>query len=166
MSYAEQMIVAVALAAFVFAFALAKFVRSRKSTTSDDVKDSTPALDGWIASVLEDELAETALGITNATSDERKKLTRSLRGDPDPDVVGRIEDAVRTVELEFVRYAHEQDAEVALRVRYENGKDAPAKTKRVSWSDVPEAVRADFERRGSTHVFRTWVFPWARVRAL
>ena len=37
----------------------------------------------------------------------------------------------------------------------------------VPWdSEVPEAVRSDFERRGGTRVFRTWVFPWARMSAL
>ena len=55
------------------------------------------------------------------------------------------------------------EAEVTLRVRYEDG-NAGTATKRLAWADVPEAVRTDFDQRGGTRVFRTWVFPWARVR--
>ena len=128
-------------------------------------KDTTPALDAWIAEALEAELAEGALGMRASTPEERKKLARSLRGDPDPDVVSRVEDKVKAVELEFVRYAHEPDAEVTVRVRYEDG-NAGTSSKRIAWSDVPEAIRAEFDRRGGTRIFRTWVFPWARVSAL
>jgi hypothetical protein len=141
------------------------FVRSRKRTNPEVARESTPALDAWIADALEVELAEGALGMRASTPEERKKLARSLRGDPDPDVVSTVEDKVKSVELEFVRYAHEKDAEVTVRVRYEDG-NAGTATKRLPWDDLPEAIRADFDRRGGTRLFRTWVFPWARVRAL
>ena len=101
----------------------------------------------------------------SSTPEERRKLARSLRGEPDPDVVSRVEDKVKAVELEFVKYAHDTEAEVTLRVRYEDG-NAGTASKRLAWSDVPEAIRADFDGRGGTRVFRTWVFPWARVHAL
>lgn len=155
------------LAVAILALALVSvkaLMRARRSSGDAEVaRESTPALDAWIAEALEVELAEGALGLRSSTPEERRKLSRSLRGDPDPDVVSRVEDNVKTVELEFVKYAHDAEAEVTLRVRYEDG-NAGTATKHLAWSDVPEAVRADFDRRGGTRVFRTWVFPWARVR--
>src|SRR3954466_5133063 len=150
---------AVALAAYLF-------MRSRRKGGDAEVaRESTPALDAWIAEALEVELAEGALGMRASTADERRKLAKSLRGEPDPDVVSKVEDKVKAVELEYVKYAHEGDAEVTLRVRYEDG-NAGTASKRLPWTDVPAAIRTDFDSRGGTRVFRTWVFPWARARAL
>lgn len=150
--------------AFAFAFFVVLAVRAKKKSL-DVAKDSTPALDAWVAEALELELAEKALGMRSSTPEERRKLQRSLRGDFDPDVVTKVEEALRAVELEFVRYAHENDAEVLLRVRYEDGRTSTM-TKRLPWADVPDAVRADFERRSATRVFRAWPLPWSRMSAL
>lgn len=139
--------------------------RARKKRDLEAAKDSTAALDAWVAEALELELAEGALGMRASSPEERRKLARSLRGDFDPDVVSKVEDAVRAVELEFVRYSHEADAEVLLVVRYEDGRSATAK-RRLPWGDVPPAVQADFERRSATRVFRSWPLPWSRVHAL
>lgn len=149
----------------LFAFVATRlYFRYRgKSVDAETVRESTPALDRWIAEALEVELAEGALGLRSSTPEERKKLSQSLRGEPDPDVVSRVEEKVKAVELEFVKYAHDSEAEVTLRVRYEDG-NAGTATKRLAFTDLPEAVRSDFDRRGGTRVFRTWVFPWARVR--
>jgi hypothetical protein len=142
------------------------FMRSRRQSGDAEVaRESTPALDAWIADALELELAEGALGMRSSTPEERRKLAKSLRGEPDPEVVSSVEDKVKTVELEFVKYSYEADAEVTLRVRYQDGNTGTA-SKRLMWTDVPVAIRADFDRRSGTHVFRTWVFPWARVYAL
>ena len=158
MSLAALFAVALAVLAF-FAW------RSRRRAMPEVAKDTTPAIDAWIADALEMELADGALGLRASTPEERRRLARTLRGEPDPDVVSRIEDAVRAVELEFVRYAHEADAELTVRVRYEDGRTGSV-ARRMPWGDVPEAIRADFERRGGSRVFRTWAFPWARVHAM
>ena len=152
----------VALAVLAVRFLL----RARPKKGRPEVeRESTPALDAWIAEALEVELAEGALGLRASTPEERRKLGQSLRGEPDPDVVGAIEEKVDAVELEYVKYAHEADAEVTLRVRYGNA-NAGTASKRVPWKDVPVAVQTDFAARGGTRVFRTWVFPWARAHAL
>jgi hypothetical protein len=151
---------AVALGIVVF-----MIVRSRRSGSAEVARDTTPALDRWLAEALELELAKAVLGFDNSTPEERKRLAKTLGNEPDPEVVGKIEDKVKAVELEFVKYAHETDAEVTVRVRYENG-DTGATTKRLSWSDVPEAIRTDFDKKASTRVFRTWTFPWQRATAL
>jgi hypothetical protein len=155
-----------ALAAVALALIAFYIVRSRqKRGGADALRESTPALDAWIADALEVELAEGALGMRASTPEERRKLAKSLRGEPDPDVVSQIEDKVKTVELEYVKYSHESEAEVTLRVRYSDG-NAGTATKRLAWTDIPIAIRADFDSRGGTRVFRTWIFPWQRVSAL
>ena len=157
-------IAAAALLALVGYF----YMRSRGAKGRGDpaiARETTPALDAWIADALEVELAEGALGMRASTPEERRKLAKSLRGEPDPDIVSRVEEKVKTVELEFVKYSHDSEAEVTLRVRYEDG-NAGTATKRLAWTDVPVGIRADFEGRGGTRVFRTWVFPWARVHTL
>lgn len=151
------------VAAFVALVAF--FVFRRRKSTPAVAHETTPALDEWIAEALELELAEGALDLAQSTPEERKRLAATLKGEPDADVVSKIEDKVKLVELEFVRYAHEKDAEVAVRVRYENGKSGTS-TRRMPWSDVPEAVRAEFDKNAATRVFRTWHFPWQRVRSL
>jgi len=141
------------------------YFRSRKQNSAEVQRESTPALDAWIADALEVELAEGALGMRASTPEERRKLQKSLRGEPDPDVVSKVEDKVKAVELEFVRYNHETDAEVTVRVRYEDGKTG-ATSRRLPLADLPNAVREDFQQKGSTRVFRTWSFPWQRLHIL
>ena len=157
-----MMLAALAALGALVAFLLYK--RS-KAASPEVARESTPALDRFIRDALEEELAERVLGIRRPTPEERTKLTRTLADEPDADVVGRIEELVRAVELEFVRYAHEADVETTVRVRYEDGETGTS-MRRLGLADVPEAVRADFEKRGSTRVFRTWAFPWQRIRAL
>ncbi|MBX3203049.1 MAG: hypothetical protein KF894_33300 [Labilithrix sp.] len=139
--------------------------KKRSRGTAEVARETTPALDRFLHEALEDELAEGVLGVRGSTPEERRKLTRTLEGEPDVEVVGRIEELVRNVELEFVRYAHDADVEATVRVRYEDGKVGTA-TKRLALGDVPEGVRADFASKGGTRVFRSWAFPWQRVRAL
>jgi hypothetical protein len=153
---------AAALAIALVAFFMAR--SARKTKTSDPERDSTPAIEAWIVDTLEVELAECALGVKNATPEERKRVAQSLRGEPDPDVVSKVEDKVRDVELEYTRYVHESDAELLLRVHYEDGKATTA-SKRIAWNDVPASVRDDFESKKTSHVFRTWTLPWSRARA-
>jgi hypothetical protein len=157
------MLLAVVTLALVLAYFYLK--RSREERSKEDVRETTPAVDAWLRDVLEHELAEGALGLKRSTPEERRPLARTLGDEPDADVVGKIEETVRAVELEFLRYPHEDDIEATVRVRYENGKVGQA-TRRLAMSDVPEAVRTDFSSKGATRVFRTWSFPWQRVRAL
>lgn len=150
------------LAGFLVAYV---FVRLKNRNKHEVARDTTAALDAFIAEALENELAGPVLGIRGASAEERKPLSKTLRNEPDPDVVTKIEGAVRSVELEFVRYSHESDAEVTVRVRYDDGNKGET-SKRLAWADVPEAIRVDFDRKGSSRVFRQWTFPWQRVSAL
>lgn len=151
--------------ALVAALAVFLFLRARRTAAPEVARESTPVLDAFVAEALENELAGPVLGLRGASAEERRPLAKTLRNEPDPDVVAKIEEKVKSVELEVVRYAHESDAEVTVRVRYEDG-NAGETSKRLAWTDVPESIRADFERRGGTRVFRSWPFPWQRVQAL
>lgn len=130
-----------------------------------EVSDSSAGLEDWIADTLENALTETVIGIKNASAEERRPLRKTLRGEPEADIVGKIEDTVDRVELDFVRYAHETDAEVTVRIRYEDGAAATF-SRRISWEDVPSSVRSELEERKVTRAFRAWTFPWSRVRVL
>lgn len=156
------MMLAVALALGVLLF-LIFYKRSKK--TPEIARETTPALDRFLRDALEQELAESVLGFKGSSPEERKKLTRTLADEPDADVVGKIEELVKAVELEFVRYDHEADVEATVRVRYEDGKTGTA-TRRLPLADVPRAVIAELEQKGATRVFRTWAFPWQRIVAL
>lgn len=146
----------------VLAALLGYFSWVRARTRAEVTTDTSPVLDEWVITALEDELARTVFAWTNASEQERAPLERSLRGNPDPAIVSAVEAAVDRVELEFVRYAHESDVEASVRVRYEDGRTGSA-TRRLAWDDVPPSVRHDFDHRASTRVFRAWAFPWSRA---
>ena len=143
------------------------YVISRRSGRSrlEPTRETTPALDKWINEALEMELAEGVLGFKGSTVQERKPIAKTLANEPDPDVVAKIEAKVKAVEIEYVKYAHEIDVEVVLRVRYEDGKTGSS-TRRMTSAEIPAAVNEDFKKLGGTRVFRSWDFPWQRARAL
>lgn len=148
----------------VIAFALGIVVvwlvlRSRSAKHAPAVSTSSPAVDAFVRTALGKELARGVPGLGGGTDAERKALEQTLKGDPDVRVVSAIEDAVSDVELEYVRYAHEADAEVSLRVKYENGTVGTEQT-RIAMADLPAGVREAFETGGPTRVFRPWALPW------
>ena len=153
------MTLAIALGIALIVFFVVRSLRRGKSAHEGDTSKN---LEAWIADALERELAAQVLGMRASTEAERKPLAQTLRGNPDVSVVSAIEEAVKSVEIEFLRYAHEKDAEVTLRVKYENGKANTAAT-RLAWSDLPPSVRCDFETKSATRVFRPWAFPWSRT---
>ena len=153
------MTLAIALGLALIVFLI---VRSRRGGKNAPTSDTSKGLETWVTDALERELAGEVLGMRAATEAERKPLARTLRGEPDADVVTAIEAAVKSVEVEYLRYAHEREAEVTLKVHYEDGRATTTAT-RLPWSDLPPSVRCDFETKSSTRVFRPWAFPWARL---
>jgi hypothetical protein len=145
--------------------ALMLYRRGSKGTASEVARDTTPVLERFLRDALERELAESVLGFANSTPEERRKLTKTLGDEPDADVVGKIEELVKAVELEFVRYPHETNIETTVRVRYEDGKVGTA-TRRLELADVPEGVKSELQKNATTRAFRTWPFPWQRIVAL
>lgn len=156
------MSLSVALLLVVLGVLLVVLVKKRRKADAHAASETSFALEAWLPGALEAELAGRVLETLGSVAEERKRLGRTLRGEPDPELVAKIEDEVRSIAIEYVRYAHETDVEVTLRVAYENGETGTAQ-KRLAWNDVPEAVRNEFERKSTTRVFRPWDFPWARA---
>ncbi len=150
-------IAAIALAVAVAVFLL---LRGRGGTKGSADVDASAALDALVADAVERELAQTVLAMK--TDDERARLRKALRGtDADIDVVTRLERAVRGIDLEFIRFAHEADTEVNVTLTYEDGKTVKT-TRRLANVDLPRSVREGFERNATTRAFLAWQLPWRR----
>lgn len=107
----------------------------------------------WIDQVLAAELARR-------TGVDEDLAVSALRGAPEPEIVSKIEEAVREVELKYVRTPL-GDLELTVEVRFEKGLPI-LRTKRLDAADVPEDVRGELQRTGGSMVFRRWDFPWGR----
>jgi len=149
-----RLLLLAAVAVVVF-FILRK--RSNKSTVT--LSSSSAAVDRWmkdsLASVLAERLAKKGI--------DRGHLESTLAGDPDASVVSAIEQAVRTIEIEYMRDPHASDLEVRARVRFDDGTEEDLRT-RIAYTEAPSSVRDDFERKATTRAFRKWDFPWMSTR--
>ena len=135
------------------------FRTKKKKTSSTKASGPLPRpLDNWVSEALSTELRRVQ-GLNTETF--KKKLVGTLAGDPDPDVVTAISDAVRKVDLEVTRYPHETDAELAVVVRYEDGREGRIET-RVPLTELPKDVTDELASRAVTRVFREWQFTWER----
>jgi hypothetical protein len=128
------------------------FARGRRPPEVTAGPAARSELDAWIEEALARELA--------------KKLDRPedqilgvLRGDPDPDAVSAIEDAVRGVKITYSRLATEGSFEVRAEITFEDGATAHG-SKPLSHEELPDAIRVEFLRTGGAYVFRDWHFPW------
>jgi hypothetical protein len=90
---------------------------------------------------------------------ERDTVQRALEGTPEPDAVGAIEEAVRSVQVKFGR-TPEGGFEARLDMAFEDGSNATA-TRLVKEDEMPKEVRDEFTRTGGAYVYRTVHFPWA-----
>ncbi len=154
-----------ALAAVLLILVVFWMARSRKKLAAEPAYDSTATVDRWLRSSLEIELAEGVLGLRRSTPEERRSLVKTLAHEPDAAIVSAIEETVRGVDIEWVRYAHDADVEATMHVRYEDGTTGKT-TRRFPEDDVPKSVLADFTSKGGTRVFRSWSFPWQRTSSL
>jgi hypothetical protein len=118
---------------------------------------STP-VDTFVAEALALELRKVK-GLD--TESLRRKLVGTLAGEPDPDVVSAISHDVSAVELEFTKLSHETDAELAVVVRYEDGREGRV-AKRFGLGDLPKDVVDELTKRAVTRVYRPWSFSWER----
>lgn len=155
----------VLLLGLLLTIAVVAAARSVAKRRAPDARTTTEPLDAFVARALEDELAAFATGVASPSQAERAPLARALRGDPDPALVSKIEQAVRALELEFATYPHEVDVEVTLRVRYEDGRQSEKRT-RLGRAALPADVLDDLDRTKATRAFRSWAFPWATHRVV
>jgi hypothetical protein len=145
----------------VVAIALIVFLafRNRGKRIRVAPSSSSPAIDRWLREAL---VATLAVRLAKKGV-ERAGIASALGGDPDPEVVSEIEQAVRAIEVEYVREVHAADLEVRARVRFEDGTEENITT-RIPYADAPTSVRQDFETKATTRAFRKWDFPWMSAR--
>jgi hypothetical protein len=148
-----------AIIAAIVAVAVFLVLRKRTKKTDAPLSSSSAAVDRWMKDALPQALAERMAkqGI------DRAHLASTLGGDPDASVVSAIEQAVRAIEIEYMRDPQATDLDVRARVRFDDGTEEDLRT-RITYTEAPASVRSDFERKATTRAFRKWDFPWMTAR--
>ncbi len=104
--------------------------------------------------------AETARIVATKLAAEEVDVAATLGGNPDPDLVSRIEKAVQKVEVVYERVpGSTTSADIRVEVTFEDGSTERV-VKRSMFGELPETVKDDFATSGAAHVFRPWLFPW------
>ena len=135
-------------------FLLIRNARSKRVRV--ELSSSSPAIDRWLRETLVEMLAKKLAG----KGVERAHIASTLSGDPDGAIVSEIEQAVRAVEVEYVRDPSAGgNLDVRARVRFHDGNEENVTT-RIAYTEAPASVREDFERKATTRAFRKWDFPW------
>ncbi len=142
-------LVALALVA-VFVFVVVSRIARRKP--KQQLRVETP-IDKWAEHELTSLLA-VELDV------ERADLSATLGGSPDPDLVTKLEAAVRKIEIGYERAPGAPGSvDARLEMQLENGSSRKSQ-KRFPWAALPADISAEFEQSGSAHVYRAWSFPW------
>jgi len=91
---------------------------------------------------------------------EEADISATLNGNPDPDLVTRLERTVLQIEVVYERaLGAAGHADVRVDVKLESG-DVERSTKRITWAELPVHVQDEFAKTGTAHVYRPWAFPW------
>lgn len=109
-------------------------------------------VDRWVDDMLAREL-HRKVGV------DRDTVQRALEGTPEPEAVGSIEEAVRTVQIKFAR-TPDGSYEARLDISFEDGASSTA-SRLLTPDQLPKEVRDEFTRTGGAFVFRTVHFPWS-----
>ncbi|HVY44661.1 MAG TPA: hypothetical protein VHB21_02235 [Minicystis sp.] len=114
---------------------------------------SPSPVDAFVAEVV-------ARAVASRSTLGADEITRALAGDPDPEVVARMEELVRDVELGFERMPDGHDVEVRAHVRFEDGTSHDA-ARRFAEAELPVAARDELQRTGAARAYRRWDLPWS-----
>ena len=126
--------------------------RARKGDAKKAEIPPRSEVDAWIEEALARELGKRiALG--------EGPLLEALRGDPAPDAVSAIEDAVSHVKVTYAKMAEDGEVEVRTEIAFEDGTSASG-SKRFKKEQLPAAIGEEFLRTGAAFVYRDWHFPW------
>ncbi len=150
------MLIVLALLALVVVYLVVRQRQGKRAL----VGDSSESIEAWLVPELASKLAAGSGGGAN----EKSRIEKALRGDPDPDVVSSIEERVKSVDLEFIKDAHTGDVDIVMRVTFEKDEEQVSRS-RVTMSELPASVREDFVRKSVSREFRKFAFPWSRTGA-
>jgi hypothetical protein len=140
------------LATLCFLWARRLF-RKRKNAKKTDAKAPKSAIELWAEEIV-------ALELGKKLGTDRELVLKALRGEPEPETVGSMEQSVKAIQLAYERMTQPNEAEVRVELSFEDGSSHVAR-KRVSWQEMPEVVRDEFARTGGSRVYRPFHFPWA-----
>ncbi|HEY4118682.1 MAG TPA: hypothetical protein VGM56_12545 [Byssovorax sp.] len=155
-----------ALGLFILVVLVAKLARRRAAKAV--VVAQSDAIDDLVARCVARGVAKRAPSL------DAEQVEAAITGTPEPEVVARVEELVKSVELSFERvlaggplserrsWKREPAAmDVRVTVRFDDGA-VVAETRRVERASLPPSIRADLDRTGAARAFRAWQFPWAR----
>lgn len=143
-----------AIALAVLAFVVVLRILKKKAGAPLNTKREA-AVEVWARS-------EIARILADKLEIDEPDLAATLGGNPDPDVVTRLERAVRKIEVAYERVpGHAAAADVRVEVSLENGKTERT-IRRIEWTELPGHVAEELAKTGASHTFRPWLFPWQR----
>lgn len=133
-------------------FLWAKRIFKKRRAKNGAGKSPKTGVEAWAEEMVAAEVARKM-------GQERAGVLETLRGNPDPDTVGAVEQAVRSVQVAYEKLAGQTEAEVRVEVSFEDGTNHVAR-KRIGWDELPRTVRDDFARTQGAMIYRPFVFPW------
>lgn len=128
-----------------------RLLRRRKAKPRVIPRDRSE-VERWIDDALAREL-HRKLGL------ERDLLQRALEGTPEPDAVGAMEEAVRSMQVKY-SWSPDGSVDVRLDISFEDGAAATA-SRVFPRAAMPADVRDELTRTGANQVLRAVYFPWA-----
>jgi hypothetical protein len=133
-----------------------RILRKRREKKGPGGKAAKTGVEAWAEEMVAAEVARKV-------DQPRAGVLETLRGNPDPDTVGAVEQAVRSVQVAYEKMSTQvggqTEAEVRVEVSFEDGTNHVAR-KRIGWGELPQTVRDDFARTQGAMVYRPFTFPW------
>jgi hypothetical protein len=133
------------------------------------------APDAGVAAPI-DELVAHAIGrgVAARSSLTIDAVESAITATPEPEVVARVEELVKGVEVSYERTPlggpvaeakgrlhAAASLDVRVTVRFEDGANVD-ESRTLPEASLPEEIRAELHRTGAARAFRAWDFPWKR----
>lgn len=139
----------------LFVFLLVARITKKRASKVRSTSARESAAETWAR-------GETARIVAARLEAEETDVATTLGGNPDPDLVTRIEKAVQKVEVVYERVpGSTTSADIRVEVTFEDGKTERV-VRRTSFGELPDSVKDEFATSGAAHIFRPWAFPWQR----
>jgi hypothetical protein len=138
----------------LFFFLLVSRIMKKRGAKKVGVRVETP-IEIWARS-------EATKMISERLEVEEADVAATIGGNPDPDMVTRLEKAVQKVEVVYERVPGAGgSSDVRVEITFEDGRTERS-VRRIDFAELPAEVKDEFAASGTAHVFRPWLFPWQR----